>query len=94
MGSAEKSRGGGLLPAKVREFLHGMAGHEMARMAVQQRARREHLLFLVTFGDLLGVPIVPSYFSRRLLPYVLPRLSLWKRYLLREKDLTDGAGNC
>ncbi len=91
MGSAERSRGVGSFPAKVREFLYEMAGHEMARMAVQHRARREHLLFLVTFGDLLGVPIVASYYARRLLPYVVPQITPWKRRMLREKDLTEAA---
>ena len=82
----------GLLKDKVRDFIYGMAGHEMARVAVQNRASREHLFLLVTMGDLLGVPLVPPYYSRRLLPYLVPRLSPWKRRMLREKDLTDGVG--
>ncbi len=92
MDSKEKERAYGSLKAKVRDFIYGMAGHEMARLAVQKRASREHLFFLVTRGDLLGVPILPSYYSRRLLPYVVPRIPPWKRRLLREKDLTDWAG--
>ncbi len=92
MGNEKKESAYGSLLAKVRDFIHGMAGHEMARLAVQNRASREHLLFLVTMGDLLGIPILPSYYSRRFLPYVLPRIAPWKRRMLREKDLTDGAG--
>ncbi len=91
MGNEEKEGGCGSLLAKVRDFIHGMAGHELARLAVQHRASREHLLFLVTMGDLLGVPILPSYYSRRLLPYVLPRIAPWKRRMLRERDLTEMA---
>ncbi len=94
MGSDETTRGFGSLKTKLRDFIYGMAGHEMARLAVQHRARREHLFLLLTIGDLLGVPLRPPYYSRRLLPYVVPRISPWKRYLLREKDLTDGAGEC
>ena len=37
----------------------------------------------------LGVPILPPYYSLRLLPYVVPQISTWKRRMLREKDLTD-----
>ncbi len=92
MGGQETPRGFGSLMASLRDFLYGMAGHEMARMAVQHRARREHLFLLLTMGDLLGVPLLPTYYARHLLPYMLPRLSPWKRSLLRERDLTDGAG--
>ncbi len=92
MGNKEKESGLGSLRAKVRDFFHGMACHEMGRMAIQYRASREHLLFLVTMGDLLGVPILPSYYSRRLLPSVVPQIPPWKRRMLREKDMTDWAG--
>ena len=37
----------------------------------------------------IGVPILPPYYSLRLLPYVVPQISTWKRRMLREKDLTD-----
>ncbi len=49
----------------------------------------EHLFILTTMGDLLGVPILPPYYSLRLLPYVVPQIATWKRRMLREKDLTD-----
>ena len=29
---------------------------------------------LVVFGDLLGVPILPPYYTLRLLPYVVPKI--------------------
>jgi hypothetical protein len=49
----------------------------------------EHLFILVTMGDMLGVPILPPYYSLRLLPYAVPQIATWKRRMLREKDLTD-----
>ena len=78
----------GLL-ASVREFVYGMAVHDTARLALKTRASMEHLFILITMGDLLGVPILPPYYSLRLLPYVVPQISTWKRRMLREKDLTD-----
>jgi len=57
--------------------------------ALRTRASMEHLFILTTMGDLLGVPILPPYYSLRLLPYVVPQISTWKRRMLREKDLTD-----
>ncbi len=71
------------------EFLYGMAGHDMTRFAMKTRGSMEHLFILITMGDLLGVPILPPYYSLRLLPYVVPQISTWKRRMLREKDLTD-----
>jgi hypothetical protein len=43
----------------------------------------------VVFGDLIGLPLLPPYYSMRLLPFVIPFMEKWKRSLLREKDLTD-----
>jgi hypothetical protein len=71
------------------EFMYGMAGHDMTRFAMKTRGSMEHLFILITMGDLLGVPILPPYYSLRLLPYVVPQISTWKRSMLREKDLTD-----
>jgi len=73
----------------VRDLLYGMAGHDMTRFALKTRGSMEHLFILITMGDLLGVPILPPYYSLRLLPYVVPQISTWKRRMLRERDLTD-----
>ncbi|HEY68882.1 MAG TPA: hypothetical protein G4N97_11505 [Thermoflexia bacterium] len=55
----------------------------------QQRGEIERLFVLITFGDIVGLPILPPYYTLRLLPYVVPTLNRWKRSLLRERDLTD-----
>jgi hypothetical protein len=72
-----------------KEVVYGMASHDMARQAIRTRASMEHLFILTTMGDLLGVPILPPYYSMRLLPYVVPQIATWKRRMLREKDMTD-----
>jgi hypothetical protein len=74
---------------KVRDVTYGMASHDMTRHAMRTRASMEHLFILITMGDLLGVPILPPYYSMRLMPYVVPQITTWKRRMLREKDLTD-----
>jgi hypothetical protein len=53
------------------------------------RASLESLFLLVTMGDLLGVPVMPPYYSLRLLPYAVPQIQGWKRRLLRERELGD-----
>jgi hypothetical protein len=85
----KKSRGLRGFMKAVREITYGMAAHDMTRYALRTRASMEHLFILITMGDLLGVPILPPYYSLRLLPYVVPQISTWKRRMLREKDLTD-----
>ncbi len=77
------------LGTAVKQFIYGMAAHDMTRYALKTRSSMEHLFILITMGDLLGVPILPPYYSLRLLPYVVPQVSTWKRRMLREKDLTD-----
>ena len=54
----------------LREFLYGMFGYETAQQALEIRASMEALFMLVTFGDMIGVPVMPPYYSLRLLPYV------------------------
>ena len=73
----------------MKEVLYGMASHDMSRYALRTHASMEHLFILITMGDMIGVPILPPYYSLRLLPYVVPQISTWKRRLLREKDLSD-----
>ncbi len=75
-----------------KDVTYGMSLHEMERLLRRQRADREHLFVLIAFGDILGVPILPPYYSLRLLPYIVPEINAWRRRLLREKDLTDLIG--
>ncbi len=71
------------------EFLYGMTTYEWVRDLRQERAEVERLFVLITFGDLVGLPILPPYYTLRLLPHVVPLINSWKRSLLRERDLTD-----
>ena len=80
------------LLTNAKEIMYGMASHDMSRSALRTRASMEHLFILITMGDLLGVPILPPYYSLRLMPYVVPQISTWKRRMLRERDITDALG--
>ena len=73
----------------LREFLFGMFGLEFVRHAMEMRASVESLFMLVTIGDMIGVPVLPPYYSLRLLPFLTPHISSWKRRVLREKEFTD-----
>jgi hypothetical protein len=76
----------------LREVMYGMTIHEMDLTLRKERGNVNHLFMLVVFGDLVGVPLLPPYYSMRLLPHVIPTIEKWKRRLLREKDLTDFVG--
>ncbi len=73
----------------VREFLFGLSGYEFAQEALELRRSAESLFMVVVFGDLIGVPVLPSYYALRLVPFVVPSLETWKRKVLRERELGD-----
>ncbi len=77
------------LTRAAREFLYGMTTYEMVLYARGIHGRLEAIFFLMTMGDLLGLPVLPPYYSLRLLPYAIPRLESWRRLVLRERDITD-----
>ncbi len=75
--------------ATISQMIYGATIYEMVRDLHKQRAEIERLFILILFGDLLGVPVLPPFYTLRLLPYVMPDVSGWKRRMLRERDFTD-----
>jgi hypothetical protein len=73
----------------LREFLYGMATFEFAREAREMRAHLETIFMVVTLGDMIGLPVLPPYYSLRLLPYATGDVELWKRRVLRERHFTE-----
>jgi hypothetical protein len=73
----------------VNEVFYGLTIHEMDLELKKEKGHINNLFMLIVFGDLIGLPLLPSYYSMRLLPYMLPIINTWKRSILREKDLTD-----
>lgn len=69
---AEKEKKSGGFFQGVKEFVYGLAADDSARFALKTRASMEHLFILITMGDMLGVPILPPYYSLRLLPVRSP----------------------
>ncbi len=73
----------------VGEMLYGATIYEIVRDLNKQRSHIEHLFILIVFGEFLGIPVLPPYYTLHLLPYVMPNFMGWKRSLLRERDLSD-----
>lgn len=78
-----------LLGRTLREILYGMTIYDWVRELQKERGRLESLFVLAVFGDFLGVPLLPPYYTLRLLPYAYPYLSGWRFQALREKDFTE-----
>ncbi len=62
---------------------------DFSQHALEMRASLESLFMLATVGDLIGVPVLPPYYSLRLLPYLMPQVATWKRRVLREREFSD-----
>ncbi len=73
----------------IGDIFYGATVYEMVRDLHKERSHLEHLFVLIVFGDLLGVPVLPPYYTLHLLPHVMPNITGWKRSMLRERDLTD-----
>ena len=71
------------------ELAFGLTGYEFARHAVEKRTALENVFLLSLVGDMIGVPVMPPYYSLRLLPHVVPQVATWKRRVLREREFTD-----
>lgn len=74
---------------RLREFLYGMTGHEFAREAMAMRASLETIFMVTVLGDIIGVPVMPPYYSLRVLPFVVPQIATWRRRVLRERHYTE-----
>jgi hypothetical protein len=73
----------------LREFVYGMMGYEFARHAMETRAALETIFMVSVVGDMVGIPVLPPYYALRLVPYVVPEVSTWKKRVLRERDFTE-----
>lgn len=73
----------------VRGIFYGTTVRELDVETRRARADLEHLFMLIVFGDIIGLPILPPYYSMRLLPFILPGVRRLKHSVLRERDLTD-----
>jgi len=86
MAEKEKKEGIGTI---IKGVLYGMASHGQVTAALRTRMYLEHLFMFMTLGDMLGVPVLPPYYSLRLLPYAVPNIKSWKRRVFKERDFTD-----
>jgi len=80
-------------PKVVGEVMYGLLLYEPVLVTKKERGHLDNLFMLVIFGDMIGLPLLPPYYSLRLLPHIIPSLKTWRRRVLREKDVTDFVGH-
>lgn len=73
----------------LRDVLYGMTIYDWVRELEKAKSQQNRLFTVVVFGDLIGIPLLPPYYTLRLIPYLMPTMEGWKRSMLRERDFTD-----
>jgi hypothetical protein len=73
----------------LRDVFFGLTTYEFSRQAIEMRAQLETIFMVTTVGDMVGVPIIPPYYSLRILPYLVPHVATWRRRVLRERHFTE-----
>ncbi len=73
----------------LRDVIYGMTVYDWVHELNKARNEQERLFTVIVYGDLLGIPILPPYYTLRLLPFMVPILENWRRSMLRERDFTD-----
>ena len=75
----------------ARQFLWGFFYFEMFHDLQKEKARYSDAMNVVIVGELLGLPLMISVITLRLLPYLLPELDSWKYRQLSEADIIEEA---
>lgn len=73
----------------LKQVFYGMSLHAHVTAALRTRMHMEHLFMFLVMGDILGIAMLPPYYSLRILPYAVPHINGWKNRLARERDFTD-----
>ena len=74
---------------KIRDFLWGLFLYDFYLDAVRTKTRYKDAVNLFLLGQFLGLPLMNSSISLRLLPYLFPELSDWKKRQLKEKEIIE-----
>lgn len=79
----------GRLRFRVRELLWGLFVFDTWKELAGERRRYEDALNVLIFGELLGLPLMNSTLTLRLLPFLMPDLKAWRERQLAEREVLD-----
>ena len=75
---------------KANEFLFGAAlSWVIVPLRIKRRAEMERIFALILTMQLRGMPLLPSSYMLKLLPYMMPNLMYWKRMTVFDKILEE-----
>jgi hypothetical protein len=75
----------------LKEMLWGLLFFDFYTENMKMRLRYNDAVNLLVFSEQLGIPLMNSYVSMRLLPYFVGQLEGWKRRELREHEIFSDA---
>jgi len=75
----------------VKEVLWGLFMYDLYTETMKNRMRYSDAVNLLVFSEQLGIPLMNSYVSMRLLPYFVGELEGWKRREMREREALEEA---
>jgi hypothetical protein len=75
----------------LKEILWGLFFYDLYSENLKMRIRYNDAVNLLVFSEQLGIPLMNSYVSMRLLPYFVGELEGWKRREMREREILDDA---
>lgn len=73
----------------LRDFLFGLLFLDLYRETAKLNKELNLLIGVLLFGDFLGVPLLTSYYSLRLLPYAYPMFSEIRKEAVKEHEIFD-----
>jgi len=86
-----EARKGGSMFQRLKEFWWGLFVFDLYKETLSEKKRYEDALNLIFLGEFLGIPLMNSTISLRLLPYLWPQLRDFKIRQLREREVIEQA---
>ena len=75
----------------LKEILWGLFFFDLYTENMKMGIRYNDAVNLLVFSEQLGIPLMNSYVSMRLLPYFVGELEGWKRREMREREILEEA---
>ncbi len=79
----------GKLRLRLRELLFGFFMYELWHDLHEQSRRYEDAMNVIIMGEFLGLPLMNSGITLRLLPYLLPDLKAWRERQLSDREVLE-----
>ncbi len=77
------------LAGSIKDFLFGALYMDLYRESARLAREYRDLINLLLLGEFLGVPILSTTVTLKLIPYLYGDIADWKRRQMAERDVTD-----